>query len=718
MAASSCVTCGLDRLLEDPRRWLRGRRFGLVTNRAARGSCGTPGFMLLRQRCGRQLAAVFGPEHGLDANVEDGQPVADAHGGTGANVPPVYSLYETGRRRPTPEMMEGLDLLAVDLQDIGVRYYTYVSTMLECMRAAAAAGIPLMLLDRPNPLGGRRVEGPGVRAGYMSFVAALDVPVRHGMTLGELAMLARAQLGLDAASLEVLPMLGWRPAHDWADTGLIWYPPSPAAGSLNMVRLYPGTCLIEGTNVSEGRGTDAPFELIGAPWLDGDALADSLNRLRTGCRGWWPTATPARFTPRSGKHAGQPCGGVRLEPPRAIGAAVEAGGGPVAFGIALLALLRRTGGGRFAWRGAAGAEGQGDRCWLDVLMGGPETRAALDDGVPWADIADSWHAQEERHRERSAGSLLYRQPDGSRFFVAAVSRAQLDLMSPLEVAQYLVAGAGRAVAAVEESVPQIARAIKLAAGRLAAGGRMIYAGAGTSGRLGVLDASECEPTFGVAPGRVLALIAGGPGAFASSREGAEDDAAAAVADLERVACSGNDVVVGIAASGSTPYTLAALREAARRGAARVAVVGRSGSPLAEAADVAVEVLTGEEPLRGSTRLLAGTAHKVVLNALSTGVFAYLGLVYGDRMVGVQVTNAKLRARAEALIAEMAGVSHARAAESLELARAVDPRLAVRLAILSLRQRCSVTEALARLAASAESLRRALDAAGDACRRAE
>lgn len=746
MAARPGVTCGIDRLLDDPERWLRGRRFGLVTNSAARGACGTPGFLLLRNRCGTRLAALFVPEHGLDAAVADGEPVPDgmiagappgcageAGGRCAADtMPPVHSLYALDRRRPSLRMLADLELLVIDLQDIGVRYYTYVSTMVECLHAAAAAGLPVLVLDRPNPLGGIAVEGPRPRKGYRSFVGALDVPVRHGLTMGELCLVAAKEQGLDdaGAHIEVVGMSGWRRAMQWGDTFLTWHPPSPAARSLNMISLYPGTCLLEGTNVSEGRGTDAPFELIGAPWLDGDALAGVLNRSRALGPGWWPAATPASFTPQSGKYAGEPCRGVRLEAPAAWRKpggpasgphkAAGEGGGPVAFGVALLSILRRLGGERFAWRRAGGAEGQGDRYWVDVLTGGPEVRTALDDGDSWSDIAARWQPGEDAHRERSAGFLLYGREEwypgrrpvrGDGAATGARPEAALDLMSPSELAAHLVARPGAAVAALQGAVPQIARAIDLAARRLARGGRLIYVGAGTSGRLGVLDASECEPTFGVAPGRVIAIVAGGSGAVAGPREGAEDDAAAAVSDLDGAQCTGDDVVVCTAASGATPYTLAALREARRRGALGVAVVGREGSPMAAQADVAIEVPTGEEPLRGSTRLLAGTAHKVVLNAISTGIFSRLGLVYGDRMVGVQVSNAKLRARAEGLVAELAAVSRERAAEALRLAMEVDRRLAVRLAVLSLAVPCSMPEALARLASAGESLRRALEAAG-------
>jgi N-acetylmuramic acid 6-phosphate etherase len=223
----------------------------------------------------------------------------------------------------------------------------------------------------------------------------------------------------------------------------------------------------------------------------------------------------------------------------------------------------------------------------------------------------------------------------------------------------------------------------------------------------VLDASECVPTFGIAADRVVALIAGGPRAVTEAVEGAEDDAAAGTHAIADLAVGPLDAVVGIAASGSTPYTLAALRAARERGALTVAVVAQPDTPLAACAAIAIETLVGDELLRGSTRLKAGTAHKVVLNAISTGALARTGHVYGNLMVGVQPTNAKLRARATALVAEIARVDLAAAETALAAALAVDARLAVRIAILSLIASVDAPEACRQLLAAGESLRAAI-----------
>lgn len=706
------VLTGLDRLLSDPGRWLRGRKFGLLTNDAARSADGVQGRRTLTDLCGADMLALFSPEHGLTARTEDALGVPDRREGD----KPVYSLYGPGGlRAPTPEMLTGLEVLVVDLQDVGVRYYTYLSTMLECIRAAHAQGIPVLVLDRPNPLGGHAVEGPGVEPGGENFVAAFDVPVRHGLTLGELALLATRRLGLPSAAVEVVPAGGWTRDMRWEQTGLVWYPPSPAATSLSMVAVYPGSCLVEGTNVSEGRGTDAPFELIGAPWLDGGELARELTAMGTrdgACT--WPAVSPATFRPQAWKHSGTVCRGVRIVPPpgRHRGPTAAAGPGPVAFGVALLEALLRLGGPEFAWRREADGA-----YWLDLLAGGPQLRESLSGGASWRDIQEDWREREDEHREEMQDLLLYpyrEEKPGLRWARpraapegAAGGGLELDLMSPGEVAAALVAASREAVDAVWPAVPEIARAIGAAAERVGAGGRLIYAGAGTSGRLGVLDASECEPTFGVGSGTVLALIAGGSEAVWRSREAAEDDAAAgedAVAEFE---VGPNDVLVGVSAGGRTPFTLAAVTAAKERGALTVAVTARTSTPLAQAADIIVETVTGQEPLEGSTRLKAGTAHKVVLNALSTGVFAACGHVHGNKMIGVRPVSQKLRERALSLVTEITGAGGERAREALDAALTVDAGLAVRIAVLHLVLGVTPPEAHRLLVAGGGSLRRVL-----------
>jgi uncharacterized protein YbbC (DUF1343 family) len=273
------VKTGLQQLVEERRNLLKGRRIGLVTQPAA---------VTIDLRAaedaliaaGATLTALFGPEHGFDGAAADGAAVAHAiHARLGV---PVYSLYGADRE-PTAAMLAEVDLLVFDMQDVGVRFYTYLSTLYYLLRACGRTGIPLLVLDRPNPINGVAVEGPPVTPELESFVGIVDIPIRHGMTLGELARLINAEQRFDA-DLTVLAMTGWR--RDWwfDQSGLPWIPTSPGMPQLITATVYPGMCFVEGTNLSEGRGTTLPFETVGAPWLDGYRLAVSLNALDSAWR--------------------------------------------------------------------------------------------------------------------------------------------------------------------------------------------------------------------------------------------------------------------------------------------------------------------------------------------------------------------------------------------------------------------------------------------------
>ncbi len=306
------VRSGADVLVADSMHLLLGRRVGLLCNHTSRLGDGSYLFDTLFSHDDVQLTALFTPEHGFHGSADAGADVASAM----FRGIPVHSLYGN-TRRPTSDMLENIDVLVMDLQDAGVRYYTYISTMAYCMEEAAAAGIPVILLDRPNPLGGERVEGPVRHDSLRSFVGYLPVPVRYGMTAGELARMAIGEGWLrDAAapSLTVVPLDGWRREMYHDDTGLPWIAPSPNLRSLEAVMAYPGTCLFEGTNISEGRGTDVPFLLIGAPFIDGEELASALTDdripgVRFEPRRFVPAPRPGASHPR---YAGEECGGVRL----------------------------------------------------------------------------------------------------------------------------------------------------------------------------------------------------------------------------------------------------------------------------------------------------------------------------------------------------------------------------------------------------------------------
>ena len=297
------VLTGIDVLVRDGFRQLQGRRVGLITNHTGLDSRGKSTVTRLHESPAVDLLALFSPEHGLHGRL-DVPLIGDSEdAGTGLRV---YSLYgET--RQPTAEMLAGIDTLVFDIQDIGSRFYTYISTLGLAMQAAAEHGLRFVVLDRPNPINGVAVAGPVTDPGRESFTAFHKIPVRHGMTVGELALMFRDELDIEL-DVEVIRAKGWSRSQYFDRTGLRWVNPSPNMRSLAQALLYPGIGLLETTNLSVGRGTDTPFEVIGAPWLDGDAIALELNRL--GLPG--VAFIPLRFTPDASKFEGEACGGVNI----------------------------------------------------------------------------------------------------------------------------------------------------------------------------------------------------------------------------------------------------------------------------------------------------------------------------------------------------------------------------------------------------------------------
>jgi uncharacterized protein YbbC (DUF1343 family) len=296
------VLNGIDVLREQKFAPLAGKRIGLLTNQTGLASDGAVTIDLLYKSGVCRLVALFSPEHGIRGTM-DSKVNSSVDEATGL---PIYSLYGD-RTRPSAEMLRGLDALVVDLQDIGARFYTYATTMGYCMEEAAKAGISFYVLDRPNPIGGLSVEGPMLDADRTSFTAYSRLPVRHGMTLGELARYFNAEnkIGVD---LHVVPMTGWQREYYFYDTGQLWVNPSPNIRGMTATVLYPGVCLLERTNVSIGRGTDKPFETVGAPWVDPRVFASALNLANVpGIR-----FIPTFFTPSSGTNQGKQCGGVSL----------------------------------------------------------------------------------------------------------------------------------------------------------------------------------------------------------------------------------------------------------------------------------------------------------------------------------------------------------------------------------------------------------------------
>lgn len=382
--AGPAVRTGADVLVESRLELLQGRRVGLITNAA--GALANGGRLLDTLLAhGVRVTALFSPEHGIGAAAAAGEKVYDD---TVAGIP-VYSLYGA-TTRPTDAMLGNVDLLVYHLQDAGVRFYTYLSTMKGAMEAAAAADIPFMVLDRPNPLGGILIDGPAPEDSLRSFVASLPVPVIYGLTCGELARMMNDEGWLGGGArvrLTVIPMEGWTRGMLWRDTGLPWIPPSPNLRSPDAALVYPGTCLLEATNVSEGRGTEEPFLLLGAPFIDGASLAAGLRG--AGLPGL--DFSPARFTPRASKHTGKECEGVRIRvsDPRRVD--------PLPVGLALLRVLLRQ----------YPDSVRIDRRTLAALVGNARAADAIREGDPLERLRSLWSEELPPYRRRIEPYLLY-----------------------------------------------------------------------------------------------------------------------------------------------------------------------------------------------------------------------------------------------------------------------------------------------------------------------
>jgi uncharacterized protein YbbC (DUF1343 family) len=385
------VSLGSDRLLASPS--LEGRRVGVVCNPASVDSELRNIVDRLAAATGTTLAAIFGPQHGFRSDVQENM-IETAHARDDDRRVPVYSLYSE-TREPTADMLRGVDALVIDLQDVGTRIYTYIYTMANCLRAARRHAVKVIVCDRPNPIGGTAVEGPMLVPGYESFVGLFPIPMRHGMTIGELARLFNEEFGI-GADLEVVSMGGWRREMYFDDTGVPWVLPSPNIPTLDSAIVYPGTVLFEGTNVSEGRGTTRPFELLGAPWIHAETFAGSLNRL--GLPG--VLFRPTVFEPTFHKHAKASCGGCQIH------VLDRRTFRPVETGVALLGAFRACGPGHFAWRDPP-YEYEHEKLPIDILAGTSELREQFDRGMPAAEIARSWRPAVEAFMDVRRRYLLY-----------------------------------------------------------------------------------------------------------------------------------------------------------------------------------------------------------------------------------------------------------------------------------------------------------------------
>ena len=388
------VRIGLEVLLNETPAFLRNSRFGLLMNQASVDSHLRYGCDRLAEQFPGQLAAIFSPQHGLwceqqDNMIETGHSIYQPLG------IPVHSLYSE-TRRPSSEMLEGLDCLLIDLQDVGTRVYTFIWTISHCLEACAEAGIPVYVLDRPNPLGGEICEGPVLADGFTSFIGRAAIPMRHGLTIGEVALLTNDMLDI-GAELHVVAMQGWQRGMFYPGTGCPWVAPSPNMPRLETAAVYPGQVLVEGTTLSEGRGTTMPFEVVGAPYIEPERLAAALADYATPGL----TVRPVRFVPTFNKWANQSCGGIALHCRNP--AAVRS----YAATVALFACLRSLYPEQFAWLPPP-YEYEEVLMPIDILSGSSRLREAIDGGGTTPTHAELLAQVDiERWRQQSRPHWLY-----------------------------------------------------------------------------------------------------------------------------------------------------------------------------------------------------------------------------------------------------------------------------------------------------------------------
>ena len=368
------VTLGSSRLLASGA--LKGRRVGIVSNPASVDASYTHIVDALMATPGVTVGAIFGPQHGFRSDVQDNM-IETPHANDCRRKVPVFSLYSE-TREPTSDMLRHVDVMVIDLQDIGARIYTYIYTMANCLRACAKSGVDIIVCDRPNPIGGVEVEGPMLVEGNESFVGQFPIPMRHGMTIGELARFFNEYFEIKAP-LQVVEMEGWSRAQYFDATGIPFVMPSPNIPTLDSAIVYPGTVLLEGTMASEGRGTTRPFELVGAPWVDAEKFAQEMNA--RGLPGVHFRA--AVFEPTFQKHAKKTCGGCQIH------VLDRQAFRPVLTGAALIDQIRAANPKEFSWRKPP-YEYEHDKEPIDILAGSPAFRLAIDSGQRAEELARVW----------------------------------------------------------------------------------------------------------------------------------------------------------------------------------------------------------------------------------------------------------------------------------------------------------------------------------------
>ena len=388
------VQLGLKRLLEQKPDALRGARVGLICNQASVDHGYQHAADLLFQNPEIQLSALFGPQHGIRGDVQDNM-IETGHGIDRKTGLPVHSLYSE-TREPTDAMLQDVDVLVFDMQDVGCRIYTFVYTLANCMRAARRLGKKVIVCDRPNPINGASMEGNILEPEYASFVGQFPLPTRHGMTVCELAQMFNEHFKI-GCELEVIPMSGWKREFWHDDTDAPWVMPSPNMPTLDAATVFPGTVHFEGTQVSEGRGTTKPFELIGAPYIDPDAYADALNAL--GLRGVFFRSCV--FQPTFQKHAGVSCGGVQIH------VTDRDSFEPWLTGIAMAKFAHDMYPNDFLWK-VPPYEYVYDKNPFDVISGTAKIREAFEQGIELDAIAAETKAPLEEFKDLREPYLLYR----------------------------------------------------------------------------------------------------------------------------------------------------------------------------------------------------------------------------------------------------------------------------------------------------------------------
>lgn len=376
---------GIDRI-EEFHYLFKDKKTGLITNKTGVNNQGTSTIDIMKSQT--LLQALFSPEHGIRGDTDAGKNIAD-HKDSKTSLP-VFSLYGGEEKlAPSYEMLKDVDILAYDIQDVGARFYTYASTMAKAMQACAKYNKEFVVFDRPNPLSGSIVEGGAITSGYASFVGLIPTPIRYGLTPGELAIYINKKMNINC-TLHIIPMKNWKRKMFWSDTGLKWIAPSPNIPTPNAALIYAGTCLLEGTNISEGRGTEKPFTIIGAPWIDSKQLSEKMNKLNLD----GATFSPISFTPKNNKYKGEECHGIEIiitdkNKFRAV-----------STGVAIIYTIKSLYSDKFEYREPKNNE----RWWIDLLTGSPLMRIG---NLSLLQLINRWNLYSDMFKKETANYYLY-----------------------------------------------------------------------------------------------------------------------------------------------------------------------------------------------------------------------------------------------------------------------------------------------------------------------